>query len=209
VKKKHRTSLSSLSKKPQGGQTKQLPRPKRIHRRFARTFASIWAIVGFLSVVGGLMGYFALLPRLEISLPASSATVYDPLGCPVTLSNKGYLSIYPETVSLYVKDWRNEGGGQQSGYSAEYRGAQLLKPGDSADFVPEPRFAMPAKPIFADFLVIVQYRYWQWPWALEKRTRFRAERGADDHWRWSNPFMTKLDRIGRPRTILPSQWKQE
>jgi hypothetical protein len=90
------------------------------------------------------------------------------------------------------------------GIAISYLGGGLLKRGETAEFTPSPSMItyVGIKVTSADFIVMIQYRQWAWPYLLEKRIRFKAERKEDDRWAWIRPFMTELDRKLNPETII-------
>jgi hypothetical protein len=161
-----------------------------------------WTIVISVSVLVSLGSIFYFLPRLDITAGPGYASVNDPLTAPLSLSNNGYLPVYPARVSAYVYSWSNVSGNNVAGISIDYSGGGTLKRGETAEFIPDQLLGMPHKVIAADFLVIVRYYQWGWRWPLEKRIRFRAKRGTRDQWEWYRPFMTDIDRNAKPRTHL-------
>jgi hypothetical protein len=167
---------------------------------FSLFWGLVWGAVVVLSIIGGLSGYFYLLPRLQIDPASGYERVNDPLEVALSLTNNGYLPIHPDKVACYVYLWRTNTGNNVAGIAYDYLGGGTLARGETVEFIPNPLVTTQNKVISADFLIIVTYHQRLWYFPLEKRIRFKAERGKDDLWRWYRPFLSEVDRKGEPVT---------
>ena len=64
----------------------------------------IWtAVVGFLSIVGGLCVYFYLIPNLDVQ-PVLGLPKGHIFPNAFSLKNNGYLTVYPKEVRFVIRD---------------------------------------------------------------------------------------------------------
>jgi hypothetical protein len=146
---------------------------------------------------------FSLRQRIFFTSPADTLSVSFHLS---QFGNSGFLTIWIESVSSYIYDWRTASGASVSKIEISYHGGGTLRSGDSVDFAPSKLLRMADKKLKADLLIIVAYHQWGWPWVLKKRIRFKITRGNDDKWVWSRPYMTDEDRKDHPN---PQIWYDE
>jgi hypothetical protein len=155
----------------------------------------VWGVVVVLSIIGGLSGYFYLLPRLQIDPASGYERVNDPMEVALSFTNNGYLPIRPFKVIAFIYDWRLVDGSFIVDIAYDYLGGGIIKRGDTVDFIPKPPVVYGGRKVAsADFLVIIQYYQAGWHWPLEKRIRFKAKRGEDGLWTWYRPYLSEKDR---------------
>jgi len=169
--------------------------------RWARhTVVSFWKWIGVLSILCGLTGISYFWPRLDVAPASGYESVNDPMEAALSLTNNGYLTIYPEKVSCLIYDW--SGGFHITGVTFDYVGEGTLQSGRTVDYVRETAFRSAVKVTSANFLVIVKYYQWGWPWSLEKRYPFKANRRQDGLWVWRRPYLSWIDRHIHPGTRI-------
>jgi hypothetical protein len=147
-------------------------------------------ILAAFTILGGI---FYLVPRLDITLDASSS---NPLASPITLSNNGYLAVTIGDLYASIDDLTIDNGATMLRCGTLYKGqGSTLRRGESADFVPRILgFRPEQKALSAHFLVIVQFRQQFWPRTLDKRVRFSFEPDAAGTLRLVRPYLTNADR---------------
>jgi hypothetical protein len=164
---------------------------------------SLWKTIVSLSIVCGLTGVFYLWPRLDVAPASGYESANDPMDAALSLTNSGSLTIYPEKVSCLISDYNWRSGFRVTGLTFDYLGGGTLEPGQTVDYVRQTAFEGPGeKVISADFIIIVKYHQWGWPWSLEKRYRFKAHRREDGLWVWRRPYLSWIDRHIRPNSRI-------
>jgi len=175
-----------------------------------------WRFLAALSVVAGILFF---LPRLDVS-PGPGSANDEPWDAPISLTNNGFLSVYPQSITCWVgsyllmdpKNPTRHAGVENLAFA--YTGSTgEIQRGETADFLPAPPFEFHDLPpaYSAEFMFIVDYKQHWWPWLLHKRVRYSVTRDAIGNWRWIRPYMSNATRTMNPKTkiILPPAVQQK
>ena len=197
------------------------PRLRKIFRGVRSLGDSAWRTFrGFVAGVSVLAGVLFFLTRLDVAPGPTHENSGDLTRVPLSLTNNGFLPIFPDVVTCWVLDYtvRNpsplrdvrSGGLTNIGFRYTKATATLvdstqgqLDRGETADFIPVPPIQF--KGLFAQsavFLFIIEYHQKWWPMTLHKRVKYNVSKDVEGKWVWIRPYMSKADKTLNPNTTI-------
>ncbi|HXC16638.1 MAG TPA: hypothetical protein VNV60_04275 [Holophagaceae bacterium] len=144
------------------------------------------AIIGLLlTLIGMPAAYFAVLPRMSITMDTSSFP-RNPLRNPLVVRNEGYVSFSSETM-IYVEKLVAVNGNElrNAMIAPARREIRDLKPADSRSIDLALTVAMPDDFLVSfDLTVVSQIKAEYWPWKFRVERSYEVVRGSDGAYRW-------------------------
>jgi hypothetical protein len=160
-----------------------------------RMLTVLWGLVVALSVIGGLSGYFYVLPSVDVQ-PVMELPTGHVFPNTFSLKNDGYLTIYPVQVRFVIRNaiTTNQVGFRNVGTTQSLDKISLQR-GESADIaMPQMLGIGIASIVSADILLIVRFRQWGWRWPFTKRVKIAIWKEATGNTRFAKPPLTAEDR---------------